>query len=83
MIFKGYLQIGGDEQLNGWVDGVLKIRRKDFIPQLVDFSQQLVEYSEKMAQESGAHWEHLQGFASTIMASVRLPNRCKRCAHDA
>jgi hypothetical protein len=61
MIFKGYLQIGGDEQLNGWVDGVLKIRRKDFIPQLVDFSQQLVEHSKKMAQESGAHWEHLQG----------------------
>ena len=50
MIFKGYLQIGGDEQLNGWVDGVLKIRRKDFIPQLADFSQQLVEYSKRMAQ---------------------------------
>ena len=61
MIFKGYLQIGGDEQLNGWVDGVLKIRRKDFIPQLADFSQQLVEYSKRMAQESGAHWEYLQG----------------------
>ena len=61
MVFKGYIQIGGKDQLNGWVDGVLKIRRKDFIPELADVSQQLVEHSKKVAQESGADWEHLQG----------------------
>jgi hypothetical protein len=37
MIFKGYLQIGGDEDLSRWVDGKLKIRRKDFIPQVAVF----------------------------------------------
>jgi hypothetical protein len=36
------------------MDGVLKLCRKDFTPQLGDFSQQLVEYAKKMAQESSA-----------------------------
>jgi hypothetical protein len=61
VIFKGYLQVGGDNQLNNWVDRVLKIRRKDFIPQLGGFSEQLVQHSKKTAQEAGAHWEYLQG----------------------
>lgn len=61
MIFKGYLPFGGDGHLNDWVDHKLKIRRKDFVPQLKQFSEQLVQHSKQMAREAGAHWEYLQG----------------------
>ena len=61
LIFKGYLPFGGDRHLNDWVDHQLKIRRKDFIPQLRKFSEQLVQDSKQLAQEAGAHWEYLQG----------------------
>jgi hypothetical protein len=61
MVFKGYLPLGGDSELNSWVDWALKIRRKDFIPQVKRFSQQLIQHAKRTAGESGAHWEFLQG----------------------
>ena len=43
VILKGYLPFGGDDHLNGWVDGALKLRRKDFLPLVEFWSGELVE----------------------------------------
>ena len=43
VIFKGHLPFGGDAHLNSFVDHVLGIRRKDFIPMLEELSHKLVE----------------------------------------
>jgi hypothetical protein len=61
VIFKGYLPFGGDEHLNAFVDGNLKIRRKDFLPELQRMSQELVEHAQHMAREAGAPYHYLQG----------------------
>ena len=61
VIFKGYLPFGGDEHLNSWVDYVLKIRRKDFLPFLEQHSQPLVEHAQRMAERSGRPYEYRQG----------------------
>jgi hypothetical protein len=61
VIFKGYLPFGGDGHLNAFVDGVLQIPRKDFLPQLEGMSQKLVEHAQNMAQEAGAPYQYLQG----------------------
>ena len=42
VIFKGYLPFGGDGHLNGFVDGFLKMRRKDFLPFVEKQSETLV-----------------------------------------
>src|SRR5258706_3125122 len=54
VIFKGYLPIRGDGQLNGFVDHALKIKRKDFLPFVEKQSQQLVEHAQQMAERAGA-----------------------------
>ena len=38
VIFKGYLPFGNDAQLNLFVDRILRIRRKDFIPLIQGYS---------------------------------------------
>ena len=53
LIFKGYLPLGGDKQLNQFVDR-LGICRKDFLPQLEPFSERLVEHAQSAAAEAGA-----------------------------
>jgi hypothetical protein len=62
VIFKGYLPFGRDDHLNGWVDGHLKIRRKDFLPWVEQQSQALVEHAQKEAQQAGVPYQPLQGF---------------------
>ena len=61
VIFKGYLPFGGDEHLNSWVNYVLKMRRKDFLPWLEQHSQPLVEHAKSMAERSGQPYEYRQG----------------------
>ena len=61
LIFKGYLPFGGDEHLNAFVDGRLRIPRKDFLPQVQQSSQQLVEHARQMAHQVGAPYRYLQG----------------------
>lgn len=64
VIFKGYLPFGGDGHLNSFVDGVLRIPRKDFIPKVQDMSQQLVEHAQETAKQAGAPYHYLQGHHS-------------------
>jgi hypothetical protein len=61
VIFKGYLPFGGEEHLNGWVDGVLKMRRKDFLPFLQQHSQALVDHAQTQARQAGRPYEYRQG----------------------
>jgi hypothetical protein len=61
VIFKGHLPFGGDAHLNSFVDNVLGIRRKDFIPMLEQFSHRLVEHGKTLAQQAGRPYEYRQG----------------------
>ena len=61
VIFKGHLPFGGDAHLNSFVDNVLGIRRKDFIPMLEKLSHQLVEHAKTLAQQAGRPYEYRQG----------------------
>jgi hypothetical protein len=62
VIFKGHLPFGSDGHLNAWVDRVLNMRRKDFLPFVEKQSQTLVDHAQKLAQTSGAPYLYLQGF---------------------
>jgi hypothetical protein len=61
VIFKGHLPFGGDSHLNFFVDGVLRMRRKDFLPLVEQRSQALVDHAKAMATQTGAPYIHLQG----------------------
>jgi len=61
VIFKGHLPFGGDAHLNTFVDNVLKIRRKDFIPMLEKLSHQLVAHAKALAERAGRPYEYHQG----------------------
>jgi hypothetical protein len=61
VIFRGQLPVQWDERLNEYVDYVLGIRRKDFIPQLEGLSQQLVDHAQQLAQAQGAPYTYRQG----------------------
>src|SRR5215468_5920344 len=61
VIFKGYLPITNGPALEGFVDHVLKIRRKDFMAFAEGQSENLVEFAKRLAQEAGAEYHHLQG----------------------
>jgi hypothetical protein len=60
LIFKGYLPLGGNQQLNQFVDR-LGIRRKDFLPTLEPFSERLVEQAKSAAAQADAPYHYLQG----------------------
>jgi len=61
VIFKGHLPFGGDAHLNSFVDHVLGIRRKDFIPMLEKLSHKLVDHAKALAQQAGRPYEYRQG----------------------
>ena len=61
VIFKGHLPFGGDAHLNSYVDGVLKMRRKDFLPWLERHSQTLVEQAQTLAGRHGRPYEYRAG----------------------
>ncbi len=54
VIFKGYLPFRGEQYLNDYVDRVLRMRRKDFLPWLKQHSERLVEYGKKIARSRAA-----------------------------
>jgi hypothetical protein len=61
VIFKGYLPITNGPALEGFVDCVLKIRRKDFMAFAQEQSESLVDHGKRLAQEAGAEFHFLQG----------------------
>ncbi len=61
VIFKGYLPFGNDDYLNRFVDGVRKVRRKDFYDSLAAHSEGLVEHAQRQALQQGAPYHYLQG----------------------
>ena len=62
VIFKGYLPLTNGPALEGFVDHVLKILRKDFPAFAEKQSQALVDSAKRLAQEAGAEYRFLQGF---------------------
>jgi hypothetical protein len=61
VILKGHLPFGGDAHLNSFVDNVLGIRRKDFIPMLETLSHKLVDHAKALAEAAGRPYEYRQG----------------------
>jgi len=61
VIFKGHLPFGGDAHLNSFVDHVLRMRRKDFIPMLEQLSHRLVDHAKALAEAAGRPYEYRQG----------------------
>jgi len=61
VMFKGYLPFSDDAHLNAFVDRVVGIPRKDFIPQLDRMSDTLVEHAQAMAEAAGAPYQYIQG----------------------
>lgn len=61
VIFKGHLPFGGDDHLNNYVDYVLRMKRKDFLPWLEQHSQTLVEHAQALAKRLGRPYEYRQG----------------------
>ena len=57
VLFKGYLPIRCDSQLNGFVDHALKMKRKDFLPFVEAQSQQLVEHAQRLAEQARVPYE--------------------------
>jgi hypothetical protein len=64
LIFKGHLPFGGDGHLNAFVDGVLSMRRKDFIPFVEQHAQTPLDSAKKAAADAGAPYPRL-GHACT------------------
>jgi hypothetical protein len=54
VIFKGHLPFGNDAHLHRFVDGTLKMPRKDFLPWLQARSDQLVAHAQALAQQHDA-----------------------------
>jgi hypothetical protein len=61
VIFKGHLPFGNEAHLNRFVDRVLGMRRKDFLPFLEGKSDELVAHAKELAQGQGAPYLYLQG----------------------
>jgi hypothetical protein len=78
VIFKGYLPFGGDEHLNGWVDGCLKMRRMDFLPFLEKQSQALVEHAQAEAVRAGVPYQRLEGQPRKEALVQKLLQDCPR-----
>lgn len=61
VIFKGHLPFGGEDHLNSYVDRVLNMKRKDFLPWLEQHSERLVQYAREFAKRHGREYEYRQG----------------------
>ena len=61
VIFKGHLPFGDDRRLNTFVDNVLHMRRKDFIPFLQTQSERLVAHAKQVAESAGRPYRYLEG----------------------
>lgn len=61
VLFKGHLPFPDAGLLNGFVDHVLKMRRKDFMAFLADRSDELVAAAQRTAEQAGRPYRYLQG----------------------
>ena len=61
VIFKGHLPFGNDTHLNSFVDGVLRMRRKDFLPLLEELSESLVAHAKEMAATAKVPYQYFEG----------------------
>jgi hypothetical protein len=61
VIFKGHLPFGDEAHLNRFVDRVLGIKRKDFLPFLEGKADLLVNHAKDLAAQQGAPYIYLQG----------------------
>lgn len=61
VLFSGYLSFYSNSYVNAWVGSKLKLRIKDFIPQMKIRSDRLVESAKQLASRSGAPFHYLQG----------------------
>ncbi len=60
VMFKGHLPFGSDSHLNAYVDGVLQMRRKDFLPFVQQQSQVLVDHARQAAADAEAPYHHYE-----------------------
>jgi hypothetical protein len=60
VIFHGHLPFGGDHHLNDFVDRVLKIKRKAFLPFVKPLSQSLVDHAKALALKADAPYQHFE-----------------------
>lgn len=58
VIFKGHLPFGNDFELNQFVDRVLRIRRKDFLPTIEPLSQALVDHAKATAAAAHVPYQY-------------------------
>jgi hypothetical protein len=62
VIFKGYLPISRPYEFERFVDGILKMRRADFLKVVApQWSDRIVAHSKSLAQERGRTWEYAAG----------------------
>src|SRR5947209_2484134 len=61
LIFKGHLPFSNEAYLNRFVDGTLRIKRKDFPAFAEEKSQLLVNHAKDLAARAGAPYLYLQG----------------------
>jgi hypothetical protein len=80
VIFKGHLPFGGDRHLNFFVDGVLRMRRKDFLPFLEQCSQALVDHAKALASQADAPYIHLQDLHGKEATIHKLLNQRRHSA---
>lgn len=60
LLFHGHLPFGGDDHLNRFVDHVLKIKRKDFLPFVEPLSQSLVDHAQDLAKNADAPYHYFE-----------------------
>lgn len=53
VIFKGYLSLSRVDRFEGWVDYILRVRRKDYLTHGKRLSQRLVGWAQSMCQREG------------------------------
>jgi hypothetical protein len=62
VIFKGHLALAAPSQLEAFVDGVLKVRRSDFMKTIApQYSDRLIAHAQSWAQKAGRTYEYRTG----------------------
>ncbi len=62
VIVKGYLPISRIDQFEWFVDGVLKVRRAEFLQRIAPrWSDRLVEHAKRTAERAGRRYEFHSG----------------------
>jgi len=61
VIFKGHLPFADEARLNRFIDGTLRIKRKDFLAFVQQKAELLVTHAKSVAAQQGAPYVYLQG----------------------